>query len=320
MSYSEDITYDERDQMTMLLKTFFSAIAAMILFILTTPAPADVKSGRGDEKLMEIFRRIEPELQRNNFGLPLFLESSDRKNAVSVDVYGIIDHQFSHMRDALNIPANWCDIVSLPPNIRACTYQKPADQWTLTFYSGRQFEQSPEEADQVIYSYQTIEDRDGYLSIVLKADEGPLGTRDHRISFEAVPIAGGKTFVHFRYALKHGILFRIAGNLYFDTLGRDKVGFTVIGTDRNGDPVYAGGPRGGIERNAVRYYFAIESFMDTINYPEESRFREKVSRWYDRTTRYKQLEEKDKKEYLKMKERERKLQKMLQDEIPVSPE
>ena len=41
----------------------------------------------------------------------------------------------------------------------------------------------------------------------------------------------------------------------------ESVGFTVIGTDRKGNPVYIGGPRGSIERNAVRYYFAIRSVL-----------------------------------------------------------
>jgi hypothetical protein len=289
-------------------------IAALILFMPVSVCAAE-EPAKGELDLRETYLRIEPELERNTFGLPLFLESSDRKNAVNVDVYGIIDHPFTNMREALKVPANWCDIVSLPPNIKACTYRKLSDQWKLTFYSGRQFYQSPEESDQVIYSFQTIEDRPGYLNVSLEADEGPYGTRDHRISFEAVPMDGEKTFVHFRYALKHGSLFRIAGNLYFDTFGRDKIGFTVIGTDSKGDPIYVDGARGGIERNAVRYYFAIQSFMDTKNHPAESRFREKVSRWYDRTTRYKQLEEMGKRDYLKIKVKERKQQEMLQEQI-----
>ena len=318
MRYSRDMVC-YRQNMTFTNRLLLLLIAVLSLFNPGSVCPAE-EQAKGELDLRETYLRIEPDLQRNTFGIPLYLESSERKNRVSVDVYGIIDHPFSNIQALLNIPANWCDIVSLPPNIKACTYMKSEGQWKLTFYSGRQFEQSPEEADQVVYSFRTIEDRQGYLNVSLGADEGPLGTRDHRISFEAVPVDGERTFVHFRYALRHGALFRIAGSLYFDTFGRDKIGFTVTGTDRHGEPVYVGGARGGIERNAVRYYFAIESYMDTIKYPAENRFREKVSRWYDLTTRYRQLEEMDKRDYLKMKERERRVQEMLQKTVLTGPD
>jgi hypothetical protein len=94
------------------------------------------------------------------------------------------------------------------------------------------------------------------------------------------------------------------------------VGFTVIGTDRNGNPVYIGGPRGSIERNAVRYYFAIQSFMNTVRYPEEIRFSMRISEWYDLTNRYrKQLFELDKENYLSFKTKEHKNQEILQRAI-----
>ena len=55
------------------------------------------------------------------------------------------------------------------------------------------------------------------------------------------------------------LALHLAEKAYFATLGRGKVGFTVTGTDQNGKALYIGGPRGAIERNAVRYYFAIQT-------------------------------------------------------------
>jgi hypothetical protein len=131
--------------------------------------------------------------------------------------------------------------------------------------------------------------------------------------FEALPLDGGRTFVHVSYAHRYGLSLRLAEKIYFATFGRGKVGFTVNGTDSNGAPVYISGPRGAIERNAVRYYFAIQSFMDTLRYPEESRFSMRTSRWYDLTSRYrKQLFEMEKKDYLTFKTAEHKNQEMLQ--------
>jgi hypothetical protein len=211
------------------------------------------------------------------------------------------------------VPANWCDIASLHPNVKACTYRELPGAWRLTFYTGRKFYQSPEDTYLFTYDYRNVEQRRGYLDIILNADEGPFGTKDHRMRFEALPLDEGRTFVHVSYAHSYGFSFRLAENIYFATFGRGKVGFTVNGTDSNGAPVYIGGPRGAVERNAVRYYFAIQSFMDTLRYPEESRFSMRAGRWYDLTSRYrKQLFEMERKDYLEFKTAERKNQEMLQ--------
>jgi hypothetical protein len=104
--------------------------------------------------------------------------------------------------------------------------------------------------------------------------------------------------------------------IYFATLARDKVGFTGTGKDRNGNPVNIGGPRGALERSAVRYYLAIQSFMNTLRYPEETRFSMRINQWYDLTSRFrKQLFDLEKKEYLTFKTAEHKNQVKLQREI-----
>jgi hypothetical protein len=131
--------------------------------------------------------------------------------------------------------------------------------------------------------------------------------------FEALPLPGERTFVRVSYAYSHGFALALAAKAYFAIFSRDKVGFTVKGTDSKGDLIYIGGPRGAIERNVVRYYLGIKSFMDTHNYPEESRFQMRISQWYDLADRYrKQLHDLEKKEYLTLKTEEHKQQQMLQ--------
>jgi len=131
--------------------------------------------------------------------------------------------------------------------------------------------------------------------------------------FEALPLEGGRTFVHVSYAYSDSVALRLVQKLYFATLGRGKVGFTVSRTDTNGNPVYIGGTRGALERSVVRSHFAIQSFMDTLRYPEESRFSMRISKWYDLTNRYrKQLFEMDKEDYLTLKTKEHKNQVILQ--------
>ena len=291
-------------------------VAAAILFSAGS-ASAVAKSGQGKDILLDTYHRNMARLETNSFGLPLFLESFERDDRVHVDVYGIFDYSFSSVVNVLKDPANWCDIVSLHPNVKACTYSEPPGAGQLTFYIGKKIYQPPEETRQVMYQYRNVDQQQGYLDIDLSADAGPFGTEDHRMRFEALPLDGGRrTFVHVSYAYSDSVALRLAGKAYFATLGRGKVGFTVTGTDGNGKPVYIGGPRGAIERNAVRYYFAIQSFMNTMRYPEKSLFSMRISKWYDLTARYrKQLFDLDKKDYLSFKTTEHKNQMILQRRI-----
>ena len=298
-----------------LQKFFLSIVAAAILFSVGS-ASAVAQPRQGADLLLDTYHRNMARLETNSFGLPLVVESFERGDRVNVDVYGIFDYPFSSVVNMLKIPENWCDIVSLHLNVKACTYKEVPGAELLTFYVGRKVYQSPEDARQVLYRYRIVDQQKGYLDIILLAANGPFGTKDHRMRFEALPLDRGRTFVHVSYAYSDSAALRLAAKVYFATLGRSKVGFTVTGTDRNGKPVYIGGPRGSIERNAVRYYFAIQTFINSMRYPEESRFSMRTSEWYDLTSRYRiQLFELDKKEYLTFKATEHRNQETLQRRI-----
>jgi hypothetical protein len=297
------------------LKFFLFIVVTAIVFSAGFAIAAETPL-KGEDILLDAYHRNTAKFERNNFGVPLFLESFERGDRVHVDVYGILDYPFSSVVNVLKAPANWCDIVSLHPNVKACTFRELPGTWRLIFYVGRKVYQPPEDARQVIYHYRKVDQQQGYLDIILDADEGPFGTKDHRMRFEALPLDRGRTFVHVSYAYSDSVALRLAGKVYFSTLGRGKVGYTVTGTDRNGNPVYISGPRGAIERNAVRYYFAIQSFINTLRYPEKSRFSMRTSEWYDFTDRYrKQLYELDKKDYLTFKTKEHLNQVILQRRI-----
>jgi len=295
-----------------LLKFFLFIVVAAIVFPAGFAIAAD-NPLKGEDILLDTYHRNTAKFERNNFGFPLFLESFERGDRVHVDVYGIFDYPFSIVVNVLKVPANWCDIVSLHPNVKACTFKELPGTWRLTFYMGRKVYQHPADTRQVLYRYRNVDQRQGYLDIILDADEGPFGTKDHRMRFEALPLDDGRTFVHVSYEYNSSIALRLAEKVYFATLGLGKVGFTVTGTDINGNPVYIGGARGAVERNAVRYYFAIQSVMNTLRYPEKSRFSMRISEWYDLTSRYrKQLFDLDKNDYLAFKTKEHKNQVTLQ--------
>jgi len=292
---------------------FFLFMVLSVMLFWARSSYAVQEDQQGHDILLDIYHRIEAKLERTSFGVPLYLESSDQDGRVHVDVYGIFHHPFSSILNVLSVPANWCDILSLHPNVKACTYRDMSGMWELTSYFGRKVYQSPEDTYHFTFISRLVEQQQNYMDIILDADQGPLGTNNHEMRFEAISLDGGSTFVRVSYAYKYGLALRLAEKMYFATLGLGKVGFTVSGTDSNGNPIYIGGPRGALERNAVRYYFAIQSFLDTMHHDEGSRFNIRTNRWYDLTSRYqKQLFEMEKKDYLRFKTQEHNNQIMLQ--------
>jgi hypothetical protein len=302
------------DKLISLPKYFLVVVAALLAFT-ANAASAIEKPLQGANLLLDTYHRNLAKLEKNNFGFPLIVESSEQDDRVHVDVYGIFLHPFSSIVNVLKVPANWCDIVSLFPNVKASTYSVQPGNDQLTFYLGKKIYQPPEDARQIIFNFRNADLQQGYLDIILNAHKGPYGTRDHRIRVEALPIDGGRTFIHVSYAYSDSAALRLLAKIYFATLGRSKVGFTVTGTDENGNPVYIGGPRGAVERTAVRCYFALQSFMNTLHYPEESRFSMRISQWYDLTAHWKQLFDLDKQDYLTEKTAEHKNQLTLQQQI-----
>ncbi|HET6418767.1 MAG TPA: hypothetical protein VFG19_01335 [Geobacteraceae bacterium] len=269
----------------------------------------------GERALVGRYPAIKAGLEKNQFGIPIYLESKEEAGSSQVEIYSILDYPFAIVRDSLQSPANWCDINSLLINVKACTCRRIDSQWLLSLYSGRKYYQPPRDAFKLDFRFQVAAQREGYLCIALSAKDGPFFTRDYRIKLEAAPLDGTRTLVHFSYAFSYGKMARMAINSYFATIGRDKKGFTVIATGKYGEPVYQGGIRGAVERNAVRYYLALETYMDTLKFHGEQGFEKRISRWYDLTGRFpRQLYEIDKGEYLANKRREHQNQLLLQKE------
>jgi hypothetical protein len=279
---------------------------------LSLAAPPEALSSR-ESGLRERYAAVRHVLEGEPAGLPLSVHSLGKKGRVHAEVYGIFDHSFERLVEALRVPANWGEIATLHPNVKASTHDDSSGESWLTFYCGRRFYQPPEEAEPVTYRYRSMEEAPGYLHLLLEADDGPLGTRDHRLQFEAARLEGERTLVRVSYAYAYGTSLRLAEKVYFSTSGRDKVGFTVTGADAKGNPTHVGGQRGAIERNAARYYFAVQAFLDTLGEPEERRLEARIGTWHDLTSPYpKQLGEVERPEYVKQKLEERRKQDLLQ--------
>ena len=89
---------------------------------------------------------------------------------------------------------------------------------------------------------------------------------------------------------------------YLNTIGRNKVGFTVTGKQANSEPVYVEGLLGLVERNTMRYHLAVEAYLGAMRVPAPMQFEKRISDWFQATEHYpQQLHEVNLSEYLDMK-------------------
>ena len=277
---------------------------------------ADDSLRTGHESLIDKYHKIEKELEKSALTIPFYLESSVSKNASRVDIYGTVKYPFDIVKNELQEPTNWCDIVLLHSNVRACTYKKGNDTWLLTLYNVKKFQDPLEDAYQMNFEYRVIAQQPGFFAISLAAREGPFRTKDHQFGLEAIPLGQDRTFIHLRYSYRYSSLGYFLMKSYFSIFGGGRIGFSVIGTDSEGNPVYVGGLRGAVESNVLRYYFTILAYMDSLKIPVEQRLEKRMSQWYDLTARYKrQLFEMEKEEYLAHKRQDQESQLILQEAL-----
>jgi hypothetical protein len=302
------------------LKILFFYIIGISLWFLTLTT-SSYASSSNRQKLFQTYQNIEKKLFKHPSSLPIYIESCDENSALEGAVYSIIPYSFSEIKGILINPANWCDISLLHLNIKACTFLDSKDIKKLTVYSGRKFYQPPEDAYILEYQFRVMHNQSNYFHIVLSSDSGPLDTSNYRIELEAIPIESNRTtFIRFFYTYKYGLITQSAMEAYFATLGRNKIGFSIIDKDDKCNPIYVHGTRGAIERNALRYYFAISAYLDSLKYPKKDRFEKRIHAWYALTDQYKsQLFELSQKDYVRYKKHELqnqiKLQKQIDDNI-----
>src|SRR5262245_63058783 len=217
------------------------------------------------------------ELANNQFRRPLVLESTESSGVLRGDVYAVLAQPFKTVGEGLRAATGWCDILMLQTNIKACSARGTGAGSILSVAIGRKFDQPLEQAYQVEFDYRVAAATPDYLSVRLGADSGPLGTKDYRIALEAVPLDAKRSFVHLSYSYAFGPAARIAMQGYLATSGRDKVGFSVVERSPDGTPVYVGGERGVIERNAMRYYLAIEAYLGA---PTAAQQEKRLNDWF----------------------------------------
>jgi hypothetical protein len=243
-------------------------------------------------------------LADNQFHRPLHLESSEAAGVLTGEIYALIDQSYATVGPALQGMDHWCDVLILHLNVKACHAGTTAAGNTLSLNIGRKFDQPLADSYRFEFLYEEAS-RPGYMSVVMTAAEGPLNTSHYRILLEMSELDAQRSFLHLTYSYTQGFAARIATQIYLATVGHSKIGFTIVGRTDAGQPVFIGGTRGVIERNAMRCYLAIEAYLGALSTPLPGRIEKRLNDWHAGIERYPlQLHEIALDEYLAMKHRE----------------
>ncbi len=245
-------------------------------------------------------------LANNIYGRPLLLESTEAGNLVSGNAYAVLDAPFTTVGTAFRNPNTWCDVMILHINTKYCRPVTGSKPVALKVHVGKKTPQSLQDSSALEFVMRQVSASENLLVVQLNAEKGPLGTSNYRIELQATPIEGNKTFMHLRYAYEYGMAGKLAMQGYLATGGRGKVGFsTTSPVTANAKPAYVGGARGAVERNTMRYYLAIDAYLQSLLQPPASQVNARLDKWFDATEQYpQQLRETDKASYLAMKKTE----------------
>lgn len=262
---------------------------------------AEAASPLGAAALQSRYGELAPQLAKSAFGGPLVLQSQEASRHVEGEVFAVVDHPFAQVSAALQDPAQWCDILILHQNTKYCGRSERQGASHVLLRVGAKQPQSISAASLLDFTWHAPVVRPDYLAVQMDSPDGPFATHDYRLLAEAVPLAGGRTFVHMGYAFGYGAAGQFAMSVYLGTAGRDKVGFTHAPPGA-GEGGFVGGLRGATERNTMRYYLAIEAYLNSLAAPAEQQVEKRLASWFDATEKYpRQLHELDRGDYLRMK-------------------
>jgi len=292
-----------------LASTWHAGVAACLLLLgaVLTALPAAAQDAAA---LKAKYTAVQDKLANNQFGRPLYLESTQTSGDLRGDIYSVVEHPFATVDQALQSVDHWCDIFILHLNVKGCGSTGSGAKGHLSLAVGRKFDQPVEDAYKLEFDYRLVTASPDYLQIQLSAEEGPLSTKNYRIQLEAVPLDAKRSFIHMSYSYGYGFAARMAMNAYLSTIGSAKVGFSFTERKPDGSPAYIGGVLGLVERNTMRYYLAIDAYLGAYNLPPAEQAERRILAWYNATERYAtQLHEMDRNEYLDMKRNEIRRQK-----------
>jgi hypothetical protein len=285
-------------------------LSCLLLLCATSIAWADATTADPAATLRAKYTSLEQKLRANPFRQPLVLDSAESAEGLRGDIYAIVNFPFSVVRTGLSDPDHWCEVLLLHINTKYCHARVGPAGTLLQVNIGRKTPEDLGDTSRIDFNFSVVATTPEYLEVTLDAKDGPLGTSDYLILLQAMTLPNGRGFLHLRYAYSVNFGARLALATYLGTNGSDKVGFTVSGKDAAGQATYIGGVRGLVERNTMRYYLAIESYLGAVASAPTFKFENSLQSWFTAVERYpRQLHEMDRGEYLSMKRAEHERQK-----------
>lgn len=282
----------------MLFSTTFRGFLVLLCIEATCAHAAE-----GVDALRQRYEAASAALAKNDFGRPIVLESSDKDRRVRGEVLARLDQPLPALRAALEDPQRWCEIMLLTPSITQCVAQ-PGSPAQLQVRLGRRFDQAPKDGVKAQFAFHPRpSSNDHYSHVELTADKGPLGTTDYRIEVEAMALDDKRSVLRMAYSYAYGLKASLATKAYLATKGGDKVGFTHV-DGANDKSALIGGMRGSVERNAMRYYLAIEAHVAESRDRETpaQRLNASLDHWLEAIAKYpRQIAESDPDAYRRVK-------------------
>lgn len=178
------------------------------------------------------------------------------------DIYAIVEFAFADVRAGLNSPDYWRDVMLLRINTPYCLAVVGTSGTTLRVNIGKKKPEKLDNVARIKFNYSVADQLPDYSDIKLLAQKGPLSISDYRIQLEAVALPNARTFLHLTYSNSVSFACKLAMQTYLGTIGRGKVGFTRNGKLAEGQSAYIEGVRGLVERNTMRYYLAINFYLE----------------------------------------------------------
>ena len=287
------------------------AALAMVLGSAAAWGQAPAAGPMDAASLMQKNADLKNQLAANPFRRPLVLESSESANTVDGNVYAVLDSSFADVSRTFKSPEQWCEVMILHINTKYCRPDGSTAPTRFKVSIGKKTPQQLGDAFGLDFGYELVSTSTSYLSVLLSASKGPLGTSNYKIELQAVPLPENRTFMRLRYAYGYGVASKVAMQGYLATIGAGKVGFTQMNEGQK--TAYIGGMRGAAERNIMRYYLAIEAYQSSLTKPAAERLDARLKHWFDATEEYsRQLHEVDKASYLAMKKDEHQRQQSAQ--------
>ena len=288
-------------------------VLSMLLcaFVILSASAQTSTASTGEQNadaLLERHQALAGQLSNNAFERPIYLESSESSSMVTGNAFAVLNTPFSTVSTIFKSPSHWCEVMILHINTKYCRAESDASPSLLNVNIGKKTEQELADTFAVAFKFRLVSSSPGYLSVLLNAEKGPLGTNNYRIELNAIPLPEGKTFMHLRYSYGYGMAGRLAMQTYLATVGSGKVGFTTLSQGQK--PVFVSGMRGAIERNTMRYYLAIEVYLASLKAPASPQLNVRFEHWFKATEQYpRQLHEVNLDSYLTMKKNEYQRQK-----------